>query len=263
MAGLLVKMPKSRSEKDEMTLFPDVEFPAKLQKMEKSQRGRILDIALEIGLKVKDLKITNNIQMLSSIDLKRNLRLQVIFLKADDDILRSLFKCMMHKGKKSDAERVNQFIIENPPGKILDQIPGNLLKDCYGPKGDYYDLESILKEIMKKYTGHIPGIRITWRKESFGRNSITWATFRDFGEGGFIRVNKILDKPDVPRYVIESIIYHEILHHVVPPKAKGRGSHPHTSDFKTMLKKFPHIDEAEEWKKGFFSRKRRISRKPK
>jgi len=220
-------------------------------------RRRILDIALEVGLKVVDLRINNNIQMLASIDSKRNLRLQVAFLSANDDVLRSLFKCMLHKGKESDSRRVNEFINENPPGKKLKGIPANLLKDCYGPKGDYYDLGKIVEKIMREYTGQVPGITITWRKRSSGKNSITWATFRDLGNGGLIRVNKVLDDPGVPRFVIESIIYHELLHHLIPPEARGRGNHPHTSRFKASLKKFPDIDEAEKWKKDFFSRKRK------
>jgi hypothetical protein len=224
-------------------------------------RKRILDLARDIGLNVVDLKINSNIQMLASVDSRRNLRLQVGFLKAEDDVLRSLFKCMVHKGKPADSKRVNEFINANPPGKVLKDVPPNLLKDCYGPKGDCYDLEKVLEKIMKEYTGYIPGITITWRKKSAGKNSITWATFRDLGNGGLIRVNKVLDDPEVPRFVVESIIFHELLHHEIPPEAKGRGNHPHTPRFKATLKKFPHIEDAEEWKKGFFNRKRKQSKK--
>lgn len=218
------------------------------------KKKRILAIALEEGLRVKDLIIHDNIHTLASVDSKKNLRLQEIFLCASEKVLRSLIRVIGRKSRKDDNEIVNRFLAENPPYKGIKELPKNLTKDCIGPYGRYYDLQEILDEVMDKYTGEINGILISWRKQTTGKSSVTWGSYRDLPNGGIIRVNSVLDKKFVPRYVVESIVYHELLHHLIPMEPDGMMQRVHTRSFNSLLEKFPDYVKAERWKLRYFNK---------
>ena len=227
---------------------------------------RILKLAMNEGLNIRGLVIHDNLDIVASIDSRKNLRLQRIFLKADSDVLRSLFRNQKRKPLKGDINRVNKFIVDNPPGRDIKTVPKTLLRGCYGPVGEHYNLNQILEKIMQDYTGRIPDIHITWRKASVGKTHITWGTCRELGKGGIIKINKILDNPDVPRYMVESIVYHELLHFVVPTVACGDEYSMHSDRFNELLSKFPHCEKAEIWKKNFLfdyrRKKSKTRRKP-
>jgi hypothetical protein len=74
------------------------------------KKKRILAIAFEEGLRVKDLVVHDNIHTLASVDSKKNLRLQEIFLSASEKVLRSLIRIIARKSRKDDNEIVNRFI---------------------------------------------------------------------------------------------------------------------------------------------------------
>lgn len=251
----LATLPK----KSKLALKPVV--PTDVEELEFQRRARkILNIALEEGLKVTGLVIHDNVHTLASIDKRKRLRLQEVFYNADTRVIRSLMRVIGRKKRKGDNELVNKYLSENPPHRGINGIPISLLKDCYGPFGRAYDLQKILKKVMNKYTGNIDNIMITWRKPTKGRSSITWGSYRSLGDGGLIRINALLDRPQVPEYVVESVVYHELMHHIVPSETDGNVNRVHTRKFREMMSKYPNSDKAEEWKKKYFnsfSRKKR------
>ena len=62
-----------------------------------------------------------------------------------------------------------------------------------------------------------------------------------------IRVSPVLDAREVPRFVVEWVVYHELLHHVLPVEQAGGRSRYHTRRFKTLERAFAHYDEAKQW----------------
>ena len=216
--------------------------------------SRVIEIAEETGLYFHGLIVHDNIHTLASVDKRRNLRLQEVFLKADAPVLRSLFRIIGKCKRRGDDQRVNKFITENPPHEIIDGIPVSLLTDCYGPFGEHHDLQDILDNVMKNYTGYVDQIHITWRKQSVGLNSITWGTYRDIGDGGLIRINSLLDEISVPEYVVEAVVYHELLHHLTTTETNGKQRKIHTGRFKELISKYPHIKKADKWKRNYFTK---------
>jgi hypothetical protein len=75
-----------------------------------------------------------------------------------------------------------------------------------------------------------------------------------------IRIHPVLDRPDVPRYFVESVVYHEMLHHHlggVPDRA-GRTVY-HTRAFREAEARFPGYGEALAWEKENLPRLLRAS----
>jgi hypothetical protein len=67
---------------------------------------------------------------------------------------------------------------------------------------------------------------------------------------GLIRIHPVLDRPGVPRFFLESVVHHEMLHHHmggVPDRA-GRTVY-HTRAFREAEARFPRYREALAWEK--------------
>ncbi len=61
-------------------------------------------------------------------------------------------------------------------------------------------------------------------------------------EDRVIRINPLLDQPFVPRWFLEYVLYHEMLHSVVPDEFDSSGRRRvHTEEFYRRERSFPRI----------------------
>ena len=68
-------------------------------------------------------------------------------------------------------------------------------------------------------------------------------------EDRLIRIHPSLDRPDVPRYFVEWIVFHEMLHQVFDiPKVNGRRRF-HTPEFLERESQFEHYERARRWER--------------
>lgn len=67
--------------------------------------------------------------------------------------------------------------------------------------------------------------------------------------------NRALDRETVPRYVLEFVMYHELLHHLRAGDGLRLRRVHHTKDFKRQEAAFTHFREAEEWLRRIASRR--------
>ena len=58
-----------------------------------------------------------------------------------------------------------------------------------------------------------------------------------------IVVSRIFDHPRVPRYAVEYIVYHEMLHLKHPVRLRGSRRCVHSAEFQAEEKLFPQLDE--------------------
>lgn len=70
-----------------------------------------------------------------------------------------------------------------------------------------------------------------------------------------IRVSPVLDTKDVPDYVIDWIVYHEVLHHVLPVEESSGGRRLyHTRKFKLLERAFADFEKAKKWEQKHLER---------
>lgn len=127
----------------------------------------------------------------------------------------------------------------------------------FTPRSSTYDLQAMYEEIRQRYLQ--TDCKICWtpsRAKKF--RSITFGTYN--WRTNQIRINRILDDPEVPRYFVEFIVYHEMLHSVCEPIVDSAGRFRcHTAEFRRKEKQFPYFEAAKEWERKslqFFKRKR-------
>jgi len=249
-----------KEEESENTSKSDREL-AELHAERNRRTEEINKIAKDEGLSFYDIIWHDNVQIMASIDKRKCLRLQKVFLEADDETLRSLFRHILRKRRRGDDERINRFLSERSLRKDRNTLSTNHLKYCYGPVGNHHNLDEILNEVMRKYTCQTDGVLIAWRSASGGYRSITWGTYKRLDDCGLIRINSLLDRSYVPKYVVEAVVYHELVHHLVPTTKQNNKRVIHGARFKEMLARNPNIEKADRWTKQYFEKLRNSARK--
>lgn len=110
-------------------------------------------------------------------------------------------------------------------------------------KGAVYDLEGIFEKINQIYfQNSIPKPVLTWSARK---------TFRILGHHDAahktIVVSRSLDDRNVPKYVVEFVVFHEMLHIFHPTEHKNGRRYNHTPEFRRNERKFLYFTEAEDW----------------
>ena len=111
------------------------------------------------------------------------------------------------------------------------------------PIGSVYNLETIFDKLNLIYfSGELSKPTLSWSNRK---------TFRRLGHFDstheVIVISKSLDRRSVPKFVVEYVVYHEMLHIYHPTIYKNGRKYNHTPAFKKDEKKFFYFDEAEEW----------------
>jgi hypothetical protein len=113
-------------------------------------------------------------------------------------------------------------------------------KRYFGPEGRYYHLEEVFDSLNTRFFDGL-----------LGRPDLTWSEHhakRSLGHydaaHNTIVVSRVFDRPSSPRYAIEYLLYHEMLHLKHPVKARGLRRSVHSRDFKAEEERFPQLAEA-------------------
>jgi hypothetical protein len=123
-------------------------------------------------------------------------------------------------------------------------------------KGKCHDLLRLLQELNGRYFDDAVNALITWgkrpRTKVERRKSIKLGSYSAVDR--LIRVHPGLDRTWVPRYFVAYIVYHEMLHHVIPG-SRGLGRvNLHPPEFKERERGFRHFDRAIDWEKRHVTR---------
>ncbi|MFH1351155.1 MAG: hypothetical protein ABII26_09475 [Pseudomonadota bacterium] len=202
------------------------------------------------------LTVTDNTSSLISVKREKSVyrvRLHHMFLSAGEGVLKSLAKYISGKSKnldpalmafiKDNAEEIRKAPRSNKPRRIRIITEGR----CFNLKALYQRLNRVY------FKGNV-GCTITWgdRKKWQRRNSVRLGSYSP--KTNIIRVNPVLDRPWVPRYVIDDVIHHEMLHSILGTKKhNGRTLYHHTT-FKEMEKVYVHEEKAGVWIKRNLAR---------
>lgn len=106
-------------------------------------------------------------------------------------------------------------------------------------KGEFHDLREIYDRVNGTYFEGRLDLPIKWvgNRVSKARRVIKLGSYHL--KTGQIRINRVLDKSDVPDYFVSYVVYHEMLHHLYPPYKGNRGRRKiHHEEFKQREKQF-------------------------
>ena len=123
-------------------------------------------------------------------------------------------------------------------------------------EGKYFDLRAIFERLNQRYfRGRLRGYKVMWgrRRKHRPKNYFTFGTIQE--EDRVIRINPLLDQPFVPLWFLQYVLYHEMLHSVVPDEVASRGRRRiHTDEFNRRERKFRSYERARRWEEENLAR---------
>ena len=204
------------------------------------------------------LYINNNKYIMISIKRKGDvyhLRVHHMFLNAKAEIVSAMVKYIT----KSDPEasQVLSAYINANQAQIRRRQRRDLGQELM-PQGQYFDLRELYSAVNRKYFNNAIQAQITWGKRAPAnaaprrRNSIKMGSYSV--EEKLIRIHPSLDRAFVPRYFVEWIVYHEMLHQKHPiPVIDGRRIF-HTEEFLAEERLFDEFERAQRWERVHLNR---------
>ena len=127
--------------------------------------------------------------------------------------------------------------------KAVENKRANGRKIITSSKGEIYDLDEIFARLNQKYF-----------RNSIEKPTLSWSarkTYRILGHHDSthetIIISKSLDDAKVPNYVVEFVVFHEMLHIYHPTTHRDGRRYNHTPQFRRDEKKFAYFDKAENW----------------
>jgi hypothetical protein len=191
------------------------------------------------------LRINDNRQTLLSARRSRSvlhLSIHKMFLDAPDQVIDALALWMKGKESRESRAAIRHFIRE---GSSELRSESKLVT-----RGDIYDLQPAYDEVNRDYFEGELDLRFTW----FGRQSRRRWGRKKLGEycygSQLVRIHRQLDDARCPWQYLHFVLYHEMLHHVVPAKVAPSGRLlPHTRHFREREREFAHYEWVKEWEK--------------
>lgn len=236
---------------------PDAPLPAEAKDTASASEKEMLRRRLgrRLGLPVTRLVLTENrTRMLSARPEGEGLYLRIhrAFVHGDEETLDAvavLCDRRVRGGARRDALQVarSHFRLHAEQGP-----PRRKALTIY-PVGETFDLRILRDRVNEEYFGGELEVHVTWGRRSSARSRRRRRSGIHIRLGSYdqrhrlVRVHPVLDRPEVPEYVVESIVHHEMLHAAVPPVPGRTRRRVHTKEFRRREREFRRHDEAEAW----------------
>jgi len=191
-----------------------------------------------------------------------DLRLDRCFTDAPDGVLREVAAfCRATSGRRGAETRRRalaaireHFEARRAPARL----PGPQRRADFAPRGARFDLAAIRDRLNRSWFGGRLTAEVTWGRERRGRGhpralsrcrqrraSIQLGSYNQ--EEDLIRVHPALDRGEVPEYVVESVVFHELLHAALPPDVHNGRRRLHSAEFRRRERLHPDHARAERW----------------
>lgn len=222
--------------------------PTKPDPMHALRRARKISDALSEHLdEPVRLVVTDNKRLMLSArqHLGRfEIRVHHMFLEADERVVHALARYLKRRDKRA-GRIVDEFIAahEHRIDKRRRRRPS------VRTRGAVHDLKSIYRDLLELFReGSLEGVRIGWGRHGPVRRRRYSVQLGSYSrEDLLIRIHPVLDQDWIPEWYVASVVYHEMLHHVCPPKKVGRTLRHHTPEFRKLEAAHPHHEAALKW----------------
>jgi hypothetical protein len=204
-------------------------------------------LASEAGKPLR-LTLTENRSVLLSFRREEDrvlLRLHRMFLHAPKAVVQAVARSLRRRSRRADGE-VRRFMNENL--HRVQKAPRALPELV--THGRAHDLQDIFERMNARFFAGALRVPITWGRGSgrARRGGITFGSYDPVLR--LIRIHPVLDRLDVPLYFLESVVYHEMLHHHLGgvTDRSGRTVY-HSRAFREAEARYPRHADALRWEK--------------
>ncbi len=143
--------------------------------------------------------------------------------------------------ERSHADRYRRYTSSDAVSRQAEQTRQTRgRKQIHTAQGHRFDLDEVFESVNRRFFHGLLGRPVlTWSAHSARRLLGHYDPAHNT-----IVVSRIFDRPDVPRYAIEYLMYHEMLHLKHPVRVRGGRRCVHSREFQAEERLFPELDEA-------------------
>jgi hypothetical protein len=174
------------------------------------------------------------------------------FVGAPHPVIKALVYAALHHPEKKHAAQVKAYGATDAFEENLLSLEMMTADLSTSTQGQYYDLAAVFDRVNAAYfDGVLSAPRLTWNKT---------LTHRKFGHYQFntdtVMLSLSLDDAAVPPYVVEFVMYHELLHKHLGVKLINGRRYAHTTEFRNAERCFAQYEQA----KAFLSKLGKLHR---
>lgn len=222
--------------------------PGSRQQVLERARALASRIAEHLGAEVKvHLSVHDNRSTMISFRRQPPLlkiRAHHMFLDAPPPVV-SAIADYAGRGRREAGQVLDDYIAQRQARiRALPRKPGLL-----EPRGQCFDLQQIFDALNAEFFQSGVRARIGWGRQTGKRRrkSIRLGVYDH--QAREIRLHPALDRPDVPRFFVEFIVFHEMLHQLFPSdRDSGRHVH-HPRAFRDRERAYPKYQAAMAWER--------------
>lgn len=168
------------------------------------------------------------------------IRISDLLSQAPAEVLEAVIRILLYKldAKPVPAgwQRVyRRYVRQSEIQQRLLQIRAQRSRRRFGaPRGRCYDLTALYHDLNQRYfAGKLEIGQLGWHRHRLRRTLGDWDPARRA-----IAINPRLDHPLVPKYVVEFVLYHEMLHAALGERHCGKRSFHHHVGFRRAERRF-------------------------
>ena len=165
------------------------------------------------------------------------------FIAAPQEVLEALINITYQKGKPSMAAIIKEFADSEAHFEIRQELEYIGIQQGANAQGEFHNLEEVFKRVNQTYfDGELAQPHLTWNQQ---------LTYRKFGHYQYstdtLMVSRSLDLPDTPAFILEFVMYHELLHKKLGYNLVNGRRYAHTSAFKGEERQFKKYKKAKDY----------------
>ena len=177
------------------------------------------------------------------------IRLSDLLEGAPDAVLHSIAHILLAKLYRQPVDRTHsaryrRYIAGHDvaaKARLIRQMRGR--KQIRSARGHHYHLEEIFDDLNRRFFHGLMGRpQLTW-SQTHARSSLG---HYDPAHNAIV-VSRVFDHPRVPRYAVEYILFHEMLHLKHPVKLRGSRRCVHSREFRAEEQSFPELADAKKF----------------
>ena len=192
---------------------------------------------------------------------KRQLTIPSYLINAPEEVKNflidwALLSCRPTRRDKKNI-RGHRSLLERNIWRFIDSLPDVPHRRSRFNPGSFsgktsglrYDLQEIFGSVNSAYFNRSLTALVRWGRSGSKTSFHTVKSDANGQRFNLITIAGAYDNPDVPRFAIEGIMYHEMLHIAVPPYKRNDRSVVHGKEFKNSEIKFTGFKEWRQWER--------------
>lgn len=175
-------------------------------------------------------------------------RMSDLLSGAPDDVVHAIAHILLAKLYRKEIEARHATRYRRYLGRRDVASKAHLLRQERGRKvllsaeGRTYNLETVFEDLNRRFFhGLLARPLMTWSRHASRQNLGHYDPAHNT-----IVISRVFDRPDMPRYAVEYLVYHEMLHLKHPVRLNGSRRCIHPKAFQEEEKLFPELDKVKQ-----------------